>query len=475
MKFLKKVKKFIKKIFVDYNFINQLIEDHSIKYLSEMSQVETELKKENEKVQQRIEEKVDKKIEELNNHINNEFYRISKDIEQIKCKNIELQNIRYDKQKKNILIIDFYGAPNLGDELMLETILEYLEDVPNTKITILLADNPGYNIDKYKEVRFIHYPKTLCDFNTLAEQYDYFIFGGGAILSDKNYKKESSYQYDLGTILVKLSIRAIAFHKKLIFFGLSASSEIKDVEYLEKLEYIIKNASYFSVRDKYTKKFLTEKMGQEIEKYVIFNHDIVLANKKIYHEIEKNNNMDKLNIGIVWISNDNKIENLKKTLQAINQYKKCNINLIPFYEYCNIDTKFYYQIVDSDYENLTINIEKYPENMEKTMEVFLKNDIIIGMRYHSILLAHALVIPCLSICYDIHEDYEYKIKYLNEVFEKEEALSYQNISYDRLIERIKLLCDRKNEDKSIQLSRKIKETSQKQIQEVMDKLLKEND
>ena len=131
-------------------------------------------------------------------------------------------------------------------------------------------------------------------------------------------------------------------------------------------------------------------------------------------------------------------------------------------------------MLNKQYSNLKINIEKYPNNTQKTIEIMSKNNIIIGLRYHSILIAHALAIPCIPICYDINEEYEYKIKHLNEMLKKEEALSYKNIDFNGLIEQIKLA---KNIDTNIlrAIAIKIEEASQKQMLEIVNKLLKDDD
>ena len=54
MKFFQRLKKFVRRIFVDYNFINNLIEENSIKYLGQVSQIsdniENQLKTINEKI-----------------------------------------------------------------------------------------------------------------------------------------------------------------------------------------------------------------------------------------------------------------------------------------------------------------------------------------------------------------------------------------------------------------------------------------
>lgn len=481
MKIFNYLKRILKRIFVDYNEIKQISEGN----LNEISEMKFDLENKINTNNKVIESAIINNQSKLENEIisikqQNDI--IIADLEKVKNQfsyyNIELTNITRDEKHKNIIIVGFYGAPNLGDELMLETILEYLKDVPNKKITVLLANNPEYSIDKYEDIRFLHYPKTLYDFNTIAEQYDYIIFGGGAIIDDKEFENKESYKYDLGTILLKLSIRAIAFNKKVICLGLSASKEIKNIEYLRKLRYIIENSYYFSVRDEYTKKYLIEKIGEEYSEKINYISDIVLANKNILENVRRNKkeHTEQLNIGISWICNDNNTEKLNIVLNSIQEYfnkinVRCKINLIPFYEYRNIDTEYYKNILQNNYENLEISIEKYPENMKETILIFQNNDIIIGMRYHAILIAHALNIPSITVCYDIHEHYPYKIKHLNKMFKEEEALSYKNIQSSNLIEKLKLH-NQPNDELKYKRSYEITLTAQRQISEVINKIFK---
>lgn len=473
MSFWSKLKKFIRKIFIDYNEIDKIC-DYKYKMLdNNISQITLEMNNNNNNIKSELSEiKEQQKVieKELENKIINEINNsILKFRDDFSYTNFELLNIKRDPKYKNILIVGFYGAPNLGDELMLETLLEYIENIPNKKITVLLADNPEYSIDKYKDIRFIHYPKTLYDFNVMAEQYDYIIFGGGAVIDDKQYKKEKSYQYDLGTILIKLSIRAIAFKNKVICIALSASKDILDTEYLEKLKYIIQNSYYFSVRDEYTRKYLSEKLGKECEEKIIKVHDIVFSNKKILKNIEDKHKLKNYkNIGIIAISNDDNLEKIDLIINDIKKYNKnIIINLIPFYDYNNMDIEFYKKIIEK-HTDIKINIENFPENMQKTIDFYKKNDIIIGMRYHSILLAYALNIPCVAICYDIHEHYIYKIKYLNEIFNKGQAISYKNLKENDIL--YKLNETSKDLEKSDTISKIILSQAEEQVTGIINKI-----
>ena len=91
----------------------------------------------------------------------------------------------------------FYGAPNLGDELMLETLLQYFPSFKDVDLTIMLSDNPVYDIGSYPAVNFIHYPKTRYDFNYLAQYFDTLVFGGGAIIDDRFFDNNYSYKVEL--------------------------------------------------------------------------------------------------------------------------------------------------------------------------------------------------------------------------------------------------------------------------------------
>ena len=499
MNILKKINRFIKRIYVDYSEIDRIF-DEKLKALkndfinnneSLKKEFNIESEKRSEDIIRKINYESQKREDNIFRQINDNYKLLNASLEkenmelkkqldiekeelnmlknQLTYSNAELLNIKHDNNLKNILIIGFFGAPNLGDEMMLETLLEYLDKVPNKKITVLLADNPEYSIDKYKEIKFIHYPKSLNDFNIIAEKFDYIIFGGGAIIDDKNYNKEKSYQYDLGTMLIKLSIRAIAFNKKVICIALSATENITNPEYIEKLKYIIKNTSYFSVRDEFTKKYLTEKLGEQYGEKINQIYDIVFSNKDISSNlIEIRNKKDTFNIGIIAISNDENYKKIQIIIEAIKKLNKnAQINLIPFYDYKHMDINFYNKIINNNMD-LSINVEKYPENMNQTIDLYKKNDIIIGMRYHSILIAYALNIPCISICYDIHAHYPYKIKYLNQLFDKKEALSYINFDEDELYNELNNISSNYDNNKDLEISKKILIEANEQMKEIIN-------
>ena len=462
------LKKLLKKIFKKISF----------NYSEIINKIDENEEKRNHKLIESKQESqyyLENKFEDLNNKlntINDIFYKkqeeLNKKIDMIASEHQNKLDIIYNRtnqfdyyniennimamnrtNNKKILIIGFYGAPNIGDELMLETLIQKLSDINEYEITVMLADNPRYDVEKYPAIRFIHYPKNIFEFNILAEQYDYFIFGGGAIIDDTNYEKEDAYRYDLGTILIKLSIRAIAFEKKVIALALSSSTTITNENYIKKLN---------------------------ILQDLVLANDILQKRNRINIKNE-NKTIRKLNIGIVWISAYENQEKLIKIIHDINEYydnKKitCEINLIPFYNFNDIDIKFYEETLENENFN-NVNICKFTNNIDEITNLFMEQNIIISLRYHGVLLSYALGIPCISICYNIHEHYKNKMEYLNRIFKNNEnAIDYTELTKEKMF----LILDNiqqntiTNQESVIQLLKK----SQIDLENVINKIFYNN-
>lgn len=121
-----------------------------------------------------------KVIVEENNSINNRMFS------EIKNVNTELlpYNIPTDKQK--ILVMGFFGAPNTGDELMLQSIIDKL-DLNNLEVSVMIADNQDFVLNSNKNLNYIHYPRTHTDLNILTNYFDKIIFAGGALIDDTQF------------------------------------------------------------------------------------------------------------------------------------------------------------------------------------------------------------------------------------------------------------------------------------------------
>lgn len=350
------------------------------------------------------------RIEITENNLN--YYNMIRSIQsQNPFTNFELLNCNFSSGKK-ILIAGFYGAYNLGDELMLQTLLDKLGLIKDLDITVMLCNNENYNYSWLPAVNIIHYPRTVWDYNTLANKFDCLIWGGGAIIDDSNYGFENIS--DLGSIFIELSSRFIKFGKSCIALGLSSNRVIQNELYINKLKNIIENSTYFSVRDFYSKKTL-ESIGATPQKINVI-YDLVFANDIWKNDAEKPNK-SKVTIGIVFVALNKQKEKLQRMLDSVFQVcselygKNFEIHCIPFYNHNNNDTEFYKSISNGD----NIIICDYKNDISEIFKEFSSLDIVISMRYHATVISAILKIPTILVCMNDHPHYYNKMMSITDI------------------------------------------------------------
>lgn len=317
--------------------------------------------------------------------------------------------------KKKILICGFYGAVNLGDELMLLTLLKEI-DIEKYDVTLMLCDNPQADLTQYGKCNIIHYPTNTLEFNILANYYDCLIFGGGALIDDIQYNENG--HISLSKILIDMTTQFITFNKKTILYGLSTNKEINDLDFIRKLSFLVENCTYFSLRDTHSIETL-KKCGIETSKIHLVD-DIVFANN---YMITNNNSRD-YKIGMIFICTHETEKQVEKYIKTIIDYLKSNnkkytISLIPFYNYNNNDEVCFKRII-ANIKDKNINVLSMPKNMEELQKVFNEYNYFVSMRYHATLIANLMNKKVLNIIYSKHRHYENKMKYIYDHYKFEE-------------------------------------------------------
>lgn len=375
----------------------------------------------------------------------NRWRKIDEKYEEIKSKLIEVEKqlSNMNKRKTKVLITGFYGAPNLGDELMLETILERLLINKNLELTVMICENVWFDITNYPAVKIIRYPEKILDINTLAEEYDYFIFGGGALLDDYDYNPNYS-PLSLGYTLINLSMRAIQYNKKTILYGLSTTNEFNNEEYLKKLNFIIKNCTYISLRDTNSLETL-KKYNIDTSKIKVVN-DIVISNKRLLNKVNKKSNL----ISIFYVCSDKLYDNILSLTNRLHDRIKDSdyiLNLVPYYSYKEHDYKFYERLKnDLNYENIIIN--KVPVKMNDIVDLINDSKVVISMRYHISLIANFLGKSNIAILYEQHRHYPNKVNYIYDNYKFEKNLvTFDN---EKIIEMFDNVLNKKNKPKNVE-------------------------
>lgn len=215
-----------------------------------------EIRKDNANLEIQV-ESLDKQLKELNSKYeaaNEAVKRIENIIKQFEEFNLEfnpeLLNLK-DTAKKKVLIVGFYGAPNNGDELMLQALLTKLQRA-DVSITVMLTHNLCYEVLPFKGVNYIHYPRTNMDATIIAQYFDVFVFGGGALIEDGYHQIENAYQFNIAELLLKLAEMAVVNEKRILCLALSSALLLEDRDYIQRLDNIIGQASCFTVRDEYS-------------------------------------------------------------------------------------------------------------------------------------------------------------------------------------------------------------------------------
>lgn len=420
---MKKIKDLFKKIDDNYSNIVELNK--------KINKIEIDFNNINEKCDL-LTKKVDLLENEIYNFNQNFNIMINFIKEQNKYSNLEMLTLDNNVKKKRVLLMGFYGAPNLGDELMLEVIVSKLKKINNIDLTVMLSENREFDITNYPSLKIIHYPKSILDINILANYFDTVIVGGGALLDDNDYNYYNNH-LTLSNSLINICYRMIQFNKQTILYGLSTSNTFSNEEYLAKLDYIFKNCTYISLRDTNSLKVL-KKYKIDVSKVKIVDDLVFCCNYKDF----EHKNINELCIAINYICTEDSYStvknNLKQIINCLNKNnKKYKIILLPFYLYCNNDI-FYYEKLMNEFNNVNITIAKYENSFKNICEILKNVDCAISMRYHGTLLFNLFGIPNINILYDSHGHYYNKIKYLydNYKFEKNQVL-FSNLINDNFI------------------------------------------
>ena len=405
------------------------------------------------------------------NDLNNKYLTIDSKLNKFQYVNPEL--IKVTNLKDKILICGFFGAPNLGDELMLETFLNHLNPQlknKNISITIMLANNTNYNVLNYYNIDFIHYPHSQYDYENIANYYDKVIFVGGAQIDDTNYEYSYVNEMSFSTTLIELSIRFIKKQKKCYWIGLSSNKKIINKKFIDKLNYIVDNITYISLRDTNSEKTLKNIIRRSQNIKII--NDIIIGNETLLINKEKIPEKIK-NIGVVLICSKADYEKniiILKTLlnYCQNSFNKFNINLIPFYNYENNDYKHYKKLLEK-IKNENVHLINYVNTYNEIVKIFNKQNYLICERYHSILLGILLNKKILAIEYDIHRHYTNKISYIYEKYCKEKnIIKYSEVEEKTILKNIKYLFERQKDNK---IDKKIVLESIKELDDIIKLIL----
>lgn len=311
------------------------------------------------------------------------------------------------------IISGYYGYASLGDEAILQKLINDIKkNIIDSHITVFSA-NPSYTREFFKVDSVKN--SIFNNFFTLIKEIirsDYFILGGGGMLSD--WQKSSPFLW------LTLPVISILFRKKLIIYGVGVNP-FRTLYGKLLLKFVLKHSSLIIVRDIYSKLCLINSLDQKEKIHVTIDPAIGLNTPKdgffkSYIKSKKISNKSltqKPNIGIcpspffhipkLWPNSPNRYNRLKQDFSRLIKFLidsyGANIFLIPLsMKYDIIFCKEIFKYLDENSKSSTFIIDslKTPTNLR---DILSNMDLIIGMRFHSNVLSINLAIPFVGIIY----------------------------------------------------------------------------
>ncbi len=271
------------------------------------------------------------------------------------------------------LVSGYIGFDNFGDEAIASVLVGYLKEINAEKIT-LISSNPEktsaiYNVDSVKMFNF---------FKAVYES-DVLISGGGSLLQDITSLK--SLLYYLSIIML-----ALVLDKKVVIFAQGFTPfRTKIGEILTK--FVLKHCHLVSVRDIESQKML-EKMG-------IFSE---LVTDPVYGiKIPK---LEKSGIGIQLRNfptlNDSFLDDLAENIKK--NFREKNVKLFSLQDSIdmNVLKNFSNKLTQKGVNNFICHNLSTIELINEISSL----EYLIGMRFHSSLVAAMAGVKILGINYD---------------------------------------------------------------------------
>lgn len=329
---------------------------------------------------------------------------------------------------KKVMIWGWFGFENLGDDLLLNTMLQNINN-KNIDITIPMA----------KEYRFkdnvIQVKRSYKNLILGYLQNDILIIGPGGLFPFDNKLKVGIYL--ITVLLWKL------FNKKVIFWGIGISEKISKLSAIL-WKNIIKNTDLFITRNK---SFLM-KLGHTENKKIHSMSDTVFSLKL---NLKKKDESPIIGISCANLKKEKDKafkENVKIWIDTIEEllHKGFSVELLAFTK--GQDDVMIKTIKNNFYDNNKVVLVCYNE-INDIIGDWGKYTMIIGMRFHSCILSIIAGVPFLPIAYG-HKTYslakdtgleEYTLIWNS--FQKEYYGKIYNITADDIIKKVDMIMTNK--------------------------------
>ena len=322
----------------------------------------------------------------------------------------------------DILLAGWYGAENLGDELMLQAVLSCFPENALNRVSVLLWNNYHYPIDLVDpRVTILHYPNSTWELDQLANHFSTLVWGGGAILDDKQFD-DNPDNTNTGNLFIRLTKLMIARGKRVFSLGLSSNDVLSDNRYLSELNAIVDKSALFSLRDPNSKTTL-ECAGINTANIELCE-DLAFASEQLA-SLPKHTSMTHSSnrIAVVPLSSPGLFEHYRQVLaQFLNEFagRAIEVHLVPFVNNPQDRDIFYCGELAAAASDERIVVEPYCHSIRELH--FERYDAVVAYKYHAALISLVQETPTICVYTSTHPHYRNKVCHLASLFSNESHL-----------------------------------------------------
>lgn len=324
----------------------------------------------------------------------------------------------YDKNRRQVLIVGYYGEENYGDELMLDNILKTLHQ-DDVQIWICLFPSPRYPYQRWKDCRCLYLPKTEEGILDCAVFFDELIVGGGAHIDDIEIRDPAFIPY----FARRLSILMLRRRKVVRWIAVSSNKEISNAECIKELSSIVSEGAQISVRDRLTLASL-QKAGIDTSKITLVDDPafaLDIHRKTFLIILSGLETKPRLNVIVEDLVNF--------CAKSKENWELC---FVPFLNVRHYDLELIDEICQgTDFKGVEHFIAPEFSDIASMTLYFKAADAVFSMKYHASLLAllygKSLVTYCPS-----HRHYFNKMHALHESFRNASIIDAIDYSADML-------------------------------------------
>ncbi|MBL4694981.1 polysaccharide pyruvyl transferase family protein [Candidatus Gracilibacteria bacterium] len=277
-----------------------------------------------------------------------------------------------------------YGAKNIGDELILQGLLTSIKNIDEKAQITVLSANPSETSKRYKVESAYKFPAGIRSFfrshtktKKAVKECDYFILGGGGLFGSLSFRAN--------LIWATQARRALKYKKSLIMYGQSIGPLNGSLR--QRLVHSIFSPAHFiAVRDQDSRERLTA-LG--ITKTIHTMPDLAF---RIPEAIIKRRNATIL-VALRELHGLPQyfIKSVANFLNWLIEQRGYKVNIIDFQEGNGSDHRLNHELLRY--------IEKLGKVKKLKQSDIMEADMVLGMRFHSIISAVQSKIPFIAINY----------------------------------------------------------------------------